>query len=413
MITPKKPINEKERLEALKQYNILDTAPEPQYDEIVKLVSEICEVPISLITLVDSERQWFKAKIGLSEQETERSISFCGHAINQNELFEIPDALEDGRFNDNPLVKQDPNIRFYAGQTLITPQGHNIGTLCVIDKKPKQLNETQKRAMQILARQVIHEFELRERLAQREKRITQLIELSESLLRKNFTTKKMLSILSHDVRGPLLGLGSVLELFEGELISNDQLKYEILPKIKGNLSSTLMLVDDILQWQDKSASYNAEAEIDKVNVTQLLHNLKILIEPSAEAKEVQLNFTIPNALYLNTDFNFIAFILRNLIQNAIKFTPKNGVVECIATEKENGIEFLVKDSGIGIASEKLALLNTNSAVVSTMGTQNEKGFGLGLNLSREFAEKLGSKLDFTSEAGVGTTIRFFIPNSEK
>ncbi len=155
------PANEKQRLEILKQYNILDTLPEKQFDDLTKLASIICETPITLISLIDKDRQWFKSKIGLDVAETEREASFCQYAIMDDQIFEVENSLLDERFVNNPLVTGDPNIRFYAGAPLKTKDGFNIGTLCAIDTKPKKLTDSQKLALQILANEVVANLELR------------------------------------------------------------------------------------------------------------------------------------------------------------------------------------------------------------------------------------------------------------
>lgn len=155
--------NEEERLRELFEYGILDSPPEQEFDDVVKLASQICQVPICLITLVDSCRQWFKAKVGVdaSLSETNRDIAFCAHTIHFNELLEVEDMLKDQRFSDNPLVISDPKIRFYAGVPLVTPSGHKLGTLCVLDTKPRKLKPAQRFALETLARQIERQFELK------------------------------------------------------------------------------------------------------------------------------------------------------------------------------------------------------------------------------------------------------------
>jgi GAF domain-containing protein len=155
--------NEKKRLKVLWQYEVLDTVPEEVFDDLTELAARICEAPIALISLVDENRQWFKAKVGTDVNETSRKISFCTYAITQPDLFIIPDATLDKRFANNPLVTSEPKIRFYAGAPLITPDGYALGTLCVIDKVPRELRLEQKQALSILAHHVVSQLELRRR----------------------------------------------------------------------------------------------------------------------------------------------------------------------------------------------------------------------------------------------------------
>lgn len=155
------PANEARRLKVLWQYEVLDTVPEEVFDDLVELASAVCDAPIALISLVDESRQWFKAKVGLSTNETSRDVSFCAHAIMQPGLFIVPDATKDQRFADNPLVIAEPRIRFYAGAPLVTPDGHALGTLCVLDQRPRELTEAQRKALQVLARLAVTQLELR------------------------------------------------------------------------------------------------------------------------------------------------------------------------------------------------------------------------------------------------------------
>ncbi len=173
------PPNEAERLAALRDYQILDTLPEQAYDDITKLASQICGTSIALVSLVDGERQWFKSKVGLDAPQTHRDLAFCSHAILGNDLLEVPNALKDARFADNPLVTGDPNIRFYAGAPLITPSGHKIGTLCAIDRVPRKLTEEQVESLRMLGRFVVSQLEARRQLTELQTNISERKRLEE------------------------------------------------------------------------------------------------------------------------------------------------------------------------------------------------------------------------------------------
>src|SRR5881398_2132781 len=155
------PANDADRLRALRSYKILDTKPEERFDELTQLAALICGVPISLISLIDAERQWFKSRFGLDRQQTPRALAFCTHAIMQPGMFVVPDVTQDERFAQNPLVTGDPHIRFYAGAPLATRDGYLLGTLCVMDRKPRTLTEAQIEALKIVGRLVIANIELR------------------------------------------------------------------------------------------------------------------------------------------------------------------------------------------------------------------------------------------------------------
>ena len=178
----KSPALEAARLEALRQYSILDTPSESAYNDIARLAAFICDVPIALISFVDSERQWFKSKVGLEVEETARDISFCAHTILSKNMMVVKDALRDERFMNNPLVTCAPGIRFYAGMPLVTPQGYSVGTLCVIDRHPgKDLSESQKKTLEALARQVVTQLELR-RVSSQLADALEKIEIMEGLI---------------------------------------------------------------------------------------------------------------------------------------------------------------------------------------------------------------------------------------
>jgi anti-sigma regulatory factor (Ser/Thr protein kinase) len=164
---------EKDRLAALRRYRILDTEPEQSFDDLAALASHICGTPMALITLLDERRQWFKSRVGVSIAETSRAVSFCTHAIQQHNLFIVGDAHQDARFKENPFVTGDPAIRFYAGAPLVTPDGHALGTLCVLDRTPRTLNRDQLEALDALRRQVQSQLELRLNLMELERALAE------------------------------------------------------------------------------------------------------------------------------------------------------------------------------------------------------------------------------------------------
>ena len=152
------------RVATLDRYAILDTEPEQAFDDLVVLAAHVCKAPIAMLSLVDDHRQWFKSKVGVEIRETPREQSFCAHAIQQRGLFIVPDTLQDAKFRENAMVLGDPHIRFYAGAPLINEDGFALGTLCVIDRKPRELDEDQKEALKSLSRLALRQMELRQNL---------------------------------------------------------------------------------------------------------------------------------------------------------------------------------------------------------------------------------------------------------
>ncbi|OKH28824.1 GAF domain-containing protein [Chroogloeocystis siderophila] len=193
------PSNEEARLKALYEYKILDTAPEQAFDDLTRLASQICETPIAAVSLVDSDRQWFKSKVGLDASETSREVAFCAHTILQSDLFVVPDAQQDMRFSNNPLVTSSPQIRFYAGAPLITSEDVAVGSLCAIDYKPRNLTPEQQEALEILGRQVVTQLNLRRNVAMLEEALRQREETEKALRASEEQYRSLLDLSSETI----------------------------------------------------------------------------------------------------------------------------------------------------------------------------------------------------------------------
>jgi adenylate cyclase len=201
MIVAPKPANEEKRLEALRGFHILDTPAEQTFDDLVRLASYVCQTPVAMVSFVDRERQWFKARIGVQASETSRDIAFCAHAIlRPQELLIVPDATKDERFSDHPLVLDAPNIRFYAGAPLVTQDGFALGTLCVVDHSPKELSPEQKKALTILRNLVVRELELHKKNIELSDAVQKLEQKEIEFLRMESRYRRLVEVMREAVR---------------------------------------------------------------------------------------------------------------------------------------------------------------------------------------------------------------------
>ncbi len=232
------PANEEHRVRALRDFDIVGTGPEQEYDDVVILAAQICNMDTAHVSLIDSDKQWIKAKIGLGVQNLDRSLAFCAHTILHDDVFVVPDATKDKRFFDHPMVCEGEGIRFYAGMPLTTSEGYNLGSLCVIDIVPRELNESQINALRILSRQVIKLLELR-------KANKELNAQRELLHRKNEFNHKLLSIIGHDVRSPLASLKGLVELLRQGSLTGTEIQ-QIAGHISNTVASAGTLLNDLL-----------------------------------------------------------------------------------------------------------------------------------------------------------------------
>ena len=390
-----KSLFEVQRLKELYKFDILDTPYEDEFDNIVKLASLLCNTSISTITLIDSSRQWFKAKVGLENRETSREVSFCSYAIAANtDLYQVEDATKSIIFENNPLVTGNPNICFYAGVPLISSNGFSLGTLCVIDSQPKVLNTEQVFALKVLGNQVMKLLELR---------ITnQQLEITKQKLQKQVELQnKIISIIAHDVRNPVASLKSIIELSNNDLITADEAN-ELAEMTDKQIDDVLSLLDDLLDWGKIQLNNQIGIEVVSVNLHSLIESVFKRQAAAAFLKENVLLNLVENDFVLHTDENILRFILRNIISNAIKFTTA-GTVTIDAQKTEQSVVISIQDTGVGITKEVIEKIMTTSNKYTSLGTNNEKGTGLGLVFVKDFIYLLKGKMWVESEVKKGTT----------
>jgi signal transduction histidine kinase len=398
MQKPAVPPDEKERLAAVRDYHILDTGAETSFDEITQLAAEICQTPISMITLIDSDRQWFKSGFNLPVREIPRNLAFCSHAINHPfDPFVIPDMRADKRYADHPFVTGDPHVVFYTGIPLTNPEGFALGTLCVLDRKPKTLTESQMHSLQILARQVMQLLELRKSNARLES-------LTENLEARHEDLQQFAYVVSHDIKSPLASIVLAAEMLRegfGEKIDeeNDQLL-----KLLGRASFKIKnLLDGILAYYRSERAMNESPE--SFRLKPFLLSLQELFKVNKETETIYPQDN-PEIFARKTA---LELILVNLLQNAVKYNDKqNPRVEIAFSQDESNYYFSVKDNGNGLPLEiqqKITEMFGSTASADRFGTQ---GAGIGLFTVKKIVEKLSGKMELKSKLEEGSEFSFFI-----
>jgi signal transduction histidine kinase len=385
---------EEQRLQSLLRLEVLDTEDERAFDELTELASAICGTSISLISLVDSDRQWFKSRVGLDATETPRSLAFCAHAILQDEVFEVPDASQDGRFADNPLVTDAPDIRFYAGAPLVAEDGMPLGTLCVIDQQPKRLTLEQRRALDILSRQVISQLTLRLH--------------TRKLERINRERDRFFAMISHDLRSPfnnILGFTKILSqradsLKPGQIV-------EFSKDILSGAMRVYQLLDELLQWS-KQRLGGVSCDLQQHNAVDLIDATLPLVEDAAQLKSLQIKRDVGADVHVIADATLAKTVIRNLLSNAIKYSDKGSCITVQATKVGDMVELAVADTGAGI-SEELAARLFDGCVESIAGTEGESGSGLGLSLCQGFAQMQQGSMRYDTGYTTGSRFIFSLP----
>ncbi|MEL7535909.1 MAG: ATP-binding protein [Pseudomonadota bacterium] len=380
-VAPSFPANERQRLIELHACEVLDTEADPAFDDIVELAAEICEVPIALISLVDHDRQWFKARVGLEAEQTSRDVSFCGHAIlTPEQLMQVEDATRDSRFRGNPLVTGEPGIRFYAGAPLVSTTGSALGTLCVIDREPRRLSDFQNRALSRLAGQA-----------------TQLLEalsVNRALQESNDDLMRFAISASHDMQAPLQGIRQLAEFIKADV--GETLPKESLSHLTTIVSRADRMLDSLRGLLLYSRIGTSERVADCVSTDDVLTQAAELALGNSdfriERPEAMPNVFAPHAI--------VELVFRNLLENAVKHHDKaRGQVTVSWQELPTAVEISFCDDGPGIDA---TYADRVFEIFETLQPKSRGGgSGIGLALVRRAINKAGGSVAIEPRNGRG------------
>ncbi|MEP7230786.1 MAG: GAF domain-containing sensor histidine kinase [Ginsengibacter sp.] len=397
MGNPPQPANEVARLEALKEYNILDTLSEQDYEDITLLAATICKTPVSLITFIDEDRQWFKSHHGTSETETKREYAFCAHALNSpKEALVIEDSRQDERFANNPLVTNDPYVIFYTGMPLVNPDGYALGTLCVIDHKPRKLSAEQIKALEILSKQVVTLLEMR-------KSNIALQKTKEELETRNKELEQFASVVSHDIKSPLSGIVMANQLLDEQFREALGAEgREVLDVSKRSAEKIKALVEGILSYY-KGGEHSGDN--DEFNITDFFKSIFSVLPAN---KKYNLDYP-RNGENISMNKIQLEQIFSNLINNSIRYNDKDVVeIKISFSEAPQQYFFSITDNGIGIAKEDQEKIFTLFTTLPSEAKDSKAGYGIGLSTVKKIVERNGGMVTVQSSPGNGTKISFNI-----
>ncbi|MBE7636587.1 response regulator [Sneathiella sp. P13V-1] len=390
---------EEARLQSLQNYEILDTAAEQAFDRLTQLASTFYASPIALVSLVDRDRQWFKSRVGLDAEETPRSLAFCHHAIQGDQAFIVNDASKDDRFKDNPLVTGAPDIRFYAGAPLKTPDGHKIGTLCIIDQEPRtDFRQEDSEQLRLLADIVVSEMELRIKNQNLNLAMKEVEKASKS--RSDF-----LSSISHEIRTPLTGVIGLADALADYDIAPEGA--EIVEGIQSSSQILMGLLNDVLDYAKLEAG---KFQIHRKNVDfpKFIANIQRIWQKIAEEKGLTLKMNLEANLpkVMAMDELRVNQILNNILSNAVKFTKEGEVHVTVSPSRIDGkkaVKIVVTDTGIGMSEQQLANLFSPFEQADASIAQEHGGTGLGMAITQNLVSLLGGQITCESQTGKGTT----------
>lgn len=370
------PENESERLRRLRRYGILDTPPDPRFDRIARLAGRLLDCPIALISLVDEHRQWFKARVGLEASETSRADAFCAHTIMGEEVLVVNDAASDPRFSENPLVLGEPDIRFYAGAPLTLSGGLGMGTLCVIDRKPRELDEAGREVLVDLARMVVDAME-------NHRHSTTLIQAHLELASAHEELRAISDAISQDVRAPLRQLGALLEMFESDhraALSGDAVEeLEEVRRVRARADEAIRGLTELARLpRDKLL------ECEDVDVRPIFRELTETMR--AFYPEMKLRAELPDRP-VRANAVLLRQMLQHLVDNGFKHGGLNVRVEFSFDDVRTRIAVL--DDGPGIPE---SYAQTIFEPFRRLVPKSVPGTGAGLTVVKRIVEAHGGRV---------------------
>lgn len=385
---------EAERIKVLKRYEILDTPPDGTFDHLTKMAAELLQVPIAIVSLVDTDRIWFKSKYGLEVDEIGRDPGLCASAILSDDFYEVTDARNDVRTLANPLVASDFGLQFYSAVPLKTREGFNLGTFCIIDKKPRALNDFQKKILYNLAQLVIQQMELR-------------LEVRTAIKHQY----EVLNVTAHDLKNPL----SLMPLLADMIIQNKDNPAaieKIAKQIKTAGKRMTRTIDDLLTAARENTG-KVQLRLNSINLSKIVKGVVSSNRALARRKDQEIKTSLPAECIIYGDHRRITEIIDNLINNAIKFSDYEKDIYVSLKIKRKMAVLEVNDNGPGLTKDDQKNLFRKFTSLSAKPTGGEISTGLGLSIVKQLVEAHKGKIHAKSDGpGKGTTFIVELPVSE-